>query len=291
MKKAALSLAFLLCLSGLAFAGDAREFVYDPFIVLCANDGTAQEIRAAVKAGANVNAATYYGMTPLMYAVINHNAEVVRILLDAGAKVNAADDTGATPLMMVASSGDVDLIQILLDAGADITVRDNWDHDALHHAKKDTPAYALLRDVALAAGVDVDAPMSPRDFIALCKWGTAEEIRAAIDAGADVNGVYDDYGYTALMNAALNKYANEVRILLDAGANVNAATTSGVTALMLAASHGNPDVIQLLLDAGADISARDERGKTALDWDYVPRSRAYPLLRAAALAAGMSVEE
>jgi hypothetical protein len=48
---------------------------------------------------------------------------------------------------------------------------------------------------------DADDTAFDEAFLKLCANGTVEEIRAAIDAGADVNAA-DDYGWTPLMHAA-----------------------------------------------------------------------------------------
>jgi hypothetical protein len=94
---------------------------------------------------------------------------------------------------------------------------------------------------------------------------TPEGVRAAIDAGAEVN-VRDEDGYTALILAARwNGNPEVVRVLLDAGAMVNARSNWGWTPLMYAARwNGNPDILQVLLDAGGEMSARTLDSRTAL---------------------------
>jgi len=62
-----------------------------------------------------------------------------------------------------------------------------------------------------------------------------ENVRAALEAGADVNGV-DEYGQTALMLAA-----ESLR------------------------EYGKKKIIALLLDHGADVSIKDPGGWTAVD--------------------------
>ena len=64
-----------------------------------------------------------------------------------------------------------------------------------------------------------------------------------------------------LMEAAANGQADEVRALLDAGDDVNAKDEKGYTALMLAASSGHNEAVQVLLDAGADVHVKDKDSK------------------------------
>ena len=57
-----------------------------------------------------------------------------------------------------------------------------------------------------------------------------------------------------------------VRAALDAGADLEARNKYGETPLMYAAqSNESPEVVQALLDAGADATGKNGEGKTALD--------------------------
>ena len=146
-----------------------------------------------------------------------------------------------------------------------------------------------------------DTLMSTDEFYELCETGTPKQIKAAIEAGADVNARCKKYRETALMHAACNnadpgvivalleagadieaqdKYGNtalihatwfnknpEVAIaLLKGGADVNARQKTGRTALIAAVHRSNPKLTSVLLEAGADANARTQRGETALMW-------------------------
>ena len=56
-------------------------------------------------AGANVNAANRYGVTPLWLACVNGNAAVIETLLKAGADANTSMPEGETVLMTAARTG------------------------------------------------------------------------------------------------------------------------------------------------------------------------------------------
>ena len=93
--------------------------------------------------------------------------------------------------------------------------------------------------------------------------GHDEVVKRLLDAGADVEA-RDKYGWTALRGAASGGHDDVVKRLLDAGADVEARDKYGGTALREAASRGHDEVVKRLLDAGADVEARDDDGGTAL---------------------------
>ena len=92
---------------------------------------------------------------------------------------------------------------------------------------------------------------------------------------------------TPLMRAALNGSAAEMRALIDTGADVNARNGAGATALMWAVTDA--EKVRLLLDKGADVRARSEDGRTALHI-AVMRSGASDVIRQL-LAHGASATE
>src|SRR5262249_22236619 len=76
-----------------------------------------------VAAGADVNARSDDGQTPLLIAASYYGSkDVVKLLLDRGAdpSIKVTNSTGEmTPLAEAAYAGDADVIQLLLDRGAD----------------------------------------------------------------------------------------------------------------------------------------------------------------------------
>src|SRR5262245_40119186 len=90
--------AFLV--TGLMVCGDAAAVrAADRLpIVEAARNADANALRAQLKQGADVNAASADGTTALHWASYRDNVEIADLLLRAGAKVDAANDLGATPL-------------------------------------------------------------------------------------------------------------------------------------------------------------------------------------------------
>jgi len=84
---------------------------------------SANDVTSCLSAGADVNARTESGYTPLhMAAAFNDNPAVLEVLLAAGADVNARTESGWTPLHMAAWVNLTPAVfEVLLAAGADPT--------------------------------------------------------------------------------------------------------------------------------------------------------------------------
>jgi len=94
----------------------------------------AERIRVLLAAGADVNAVTGNGLTPLMIAAGNSLAslEEIQALLAAGANANAVADNGHSALIAAArNTRNPQIISLLLEAGADARLRDNTSRTAL----------------------------------------------------------------------------------------------------------------------------------------------------------------
>jgi ankyrin repeat protein len=169
-------------------------------------------MRLLLAKGANPNARTLNGNTPLMLAA-RSSLETQRLLMDAGADINATNSSGATPLMAAAGTGRPEAVRMLLEKGADPKVR------------------TKRNEVALA-----DAATA----------GNAEVVKMLLDRGAEVN-VQDVRGYSPLLYAAGSEEvpAAVVRMLLEKGADRDV-RGDNETAAMLAAKRGDTEVARLL---------------------------------------------
>jgi hypothetical protein len=75
------------------------------------------------------------GMTPLHWAARNGHVEIVRLLLQNGAEVNAKSNRGWTPLhWTTVIFGHIDILHLLVENGADLEVQDNDGWIVLHNA-------------------------------------------------------------------------------------------------------------------------------------------------------------
>lgn len=102
--------------------------------------------------------------------------------------------------------------------------------------------------------------------------GEAEEVQAAIDAGADVNKARPGHGKTPLMYAALGGNIAVLDLLMWAGANPNQKIRTnldkGKTAVWMALEcrdgESAAEVVTCLAKSGADLNSADAEGRTPI---------------------------
>ncbi|XP_050294137.1 ankyrin repeat and KH domain-containing protein 1-like isoform X2 [Anthonomus grandis grandis] len=202
-----------------------------------ASAGHLDIVRLLVHHGADVNAQSTSGNTPLMYACAGGHTEVsileevVKFLLENGANVEDHNENGHTPLMEAASAGHVALAKILLMHGAGINTHSNE-----------------FKESALTLA---------------CYKGHLDMVRFLLEAGADQEHKTDEM-HTALMEASMDGHVEVARLLLDSGAQVNMPTDSFESPLTLAACGGHVDLAMLLIERGANIEEVNDEGYTPL---------------------------
>jgi ankyrin repeat protein len=113
-----------------------------------------QKVRALLKAGANLNAATTNGWNALMAAANWGDLEMVEYLLGAGMSASNRDHDGDTALMAASSGGaKPSVLSALIKAGAVVNATNNNGMTALMQAAKSPDATENAK-VLLKAGAD-----------------------------------------------------------------------------------------------------------------------------------------
>jgi ankyrin repeat protein len=225
-------------------------------------------VKAALEAGADVDARGQGGRTALMSASMRSFIQIMEVLLEAGASVDLRGALGETALILAASGRGGESIQLLLGNGADPNLGDRakkrplmWMVDTQFHRGSDTSAN-------VAPLVRAGARIDDRDDIdrtalmwAVMGLGTSFDVRpsvitALVQNGADV-GATDVNGETAMFHLvryvddalALDRGADCVKVLLGAGANPNAENNENKTPLAVVDPR-NHLVLDLLRDLG-----------------------------------------
>lgn len=198
-----------------------------------------------IRAGANVNATTDLGITPLYLACVNGRAPMVEKLINAGANPNAKLPTGESVLMTCSRTGNVEAVTALLNHGAKVN-----SYESTHHqtalmwavAEKHSGVVRVLLD----HGADVHArSIVWREFV----------LRASLVKGHSKGQWIERGGSTPLLFAARGGDIDSARILLAKGADPNDSGPDGLTALIVAELSGHAELAELLVDQGAHPNA------------------------------------
>ncbi|QEG39643.1 ankyrin repeat domain-containing protein [Roseimaritima ulvae] len=191
-------------------------------------DGDLSKVQELIEAGADVDAATRYQITPLSIAITANQPEITQRLLQAGADVKQRLPAEETLLMLAARVGNRATVAALLDHGAEVNAQQQAGQTALMWA---------------AAA------------------GHADVVELLIERGADPDVTLES-GFTAFRFAAREGHIDVVQRLLAAGVDVNGAMKpqkgggraprNGMSALMLAVESAHFELALALVDAGAD---------------------------------------
>ncbi|MFJ4175510.1 ankyrin repeat domain-containing protein [Microbacterium sp. NPDC089696] len=118
-----------------------------PDLLVAATTGDADAVRAALDAGADIEARGDGGMTALVMATKADHVEAARTLIEAGADVNAKDDIQDSAYLYAGARGHDEILRLTLDHGADLAST-NRDGDGV-----------LPHDLATARGYDAIAAL------------------------------------------------------------------------------------------------------------------------------------
>jgi ankyrin repeat protein len=269
-------------------------FALAPLLPICATaadvaelirSGQRKEALAAIRGGADVNAAQADGSTPLLWAVHAVDGELVQLLLKHGARPNQANALRVTPLREAVETAQVETVALLLKAGADPDLGNEDDETPLMRAASmgSMPLVAQL----VRAGANTNLAEKYRGQTALmmavgARSGQVTEFLIRHGAKVDTRAAANDWGaqvtsepraqyrasggMTALLYAARENCMACAKALLDARprADINRPTPDGVSPLMLAIDNGNYELANFLLDRGANPHLIDWWGRSAL---------------------------
>ena len=252
---------------------------------------------ALIEAGADVEALSEYGDTPLSCQCAAGNLDVVKLLIDSGADVNrpCAGYDGQRPIHFATT---VDIVRLLIERGAEVDATDkDRETPLMIQARRcrtpDSSEFAQcfgIVELLIELGADVNA----RDENGRCvleKASAYEVIKLLIDHGADATAVNNDgqsllcyredvrvidllaeHGASATLAAkgfegrtpiTLVRTAEAAEALIRHGADVNALSYDGNPALFDA---WTPEVAMVLLKHGADVNG----GRKIKQWGGEP---------------------
>ncbi|XP_076282442.1 rabankyrin-5 [Lasioglossum baleicum] len=249
-------------------------------------------VLALIKAGANINQCNKEGLTLLHQAILKEDSATAIFLLENGADMNARTVNGDTPLQLsvhcrlgevvealckrgvdtsvgcplwdALDSDQEDIASILVKYGADTDCwspgPDDCQQTLLHRAidgNKEDIAQFLIR-----SGCDLNAPRRPgpdgsggdeaRDECSplhlCCQWGLEQVVQTLIEHGADVNA-RDADGKTPVHVAIQNQHSQIISLLLcHPNIDLNKRDKKGLTPFATALTFRNNKAAQSILE-------------------------------------------
>lgn len=251
-------------------------------LIFAAHTGHPRVVMTLLDAGADLEAASRDGHTALHRAALRENKNtqnLLLILLIRGANSNALTVTGLTPLQSAVSVGKLSVARILCAFGADPSFKSPDGKNAYDCAR------ALEKDLAdemadllskweecgkqtskklprLAQYIKKDGQVDAPEMLS---WASREGHAPLVELILDFMLKYTleaaeskdlGRGWRPIHQAACFGHRNVAEVLLAHGSNVNSRTgTHKWTPLHLAASEGRQRTLRFLLDRGADILA------------------------------------
>ena len=211
--------------------------------------------------------------------VRNDDIEAVRAALDAGADVDAKSPDGATALQWAVHGDQEPMVELLLEVGANVGITNHYGVGAASLAAENGNSIILARLLEAGTNPNQTMPGGETLLMTAARTGEPETVRTLLVYGANPNRRETTRGQTALMWAAANNNAAAIQLLAEHGADIDAKTDNpsrsadspfayapptGFSPLMFAVRAGHIEATQALLDAGADVDNTVSDGQSAL---------------------------
>ena len=273
-------------------------------LLMTCHKGYVDAIYELLNAGANPNIISTKGNTCLHHAVYRMCCkEVLQTLIHHGTDVNVANKSGVTALLIACHQGNADAINVLLNAGANPNIVSTEGNTCLHHAVCVKCCKEVLK-VLIDHGANVNATNSDQETALLmaCWQGTLDSIVILLNAGADPN-IADKNGNTCLIYATDHLRVNKVtqtfedldelflilfalpepllgwspqitqikpQVLLNEGANPNnASTAENIRHHFTVYGRYWNEELQALIDYDAEVNATNDIIKTSRLTSYM----------------------
>jgi len=272
-----------------------RYFVEIPLagltpVMFAARHGALSSLQKLIEAGADIDATSPEGFSPVVIALDNLHFDAAKMLVEAGASAaggglfaviearNRVNYVGEIQVPTGAESS-LEILRAMLAQGADLT--DRLPDHLLDRDSRFLPPPPKITDLALiraARSCDIEA------MRVLMEGGADLSLRDEQRGGINtLVAVMTGPELPQLIEAEPRPIEDEaiaaIDFLLDNGVEAGIANDMGTTALHIAALRGYPGVIRHMAERGADINIADDEGLTPLDYalgNLPPRLRARP---------------
>jgi ankyrin repeat protein len=244
---------------------DTTEYISSYFpdalncnLMIAASKGYVSEIKRLITKGADFNAESSQGVTPLIFAVSNNRTEAAAMLIKYGSDVNKRTLLNETPLLIAVKNQNSEIAEALIRAGADIDATDGYKATSLHYAS--VYGYLEIADMLLYYNSSIDKKTleGSTPLLASIWAGNADIADLLVQNGADIEAK-DNEGYTPFLMAAHNGDTLIMDLLHKKGADIYATNLSNNDALALSIISDKSEVVKYLLKIGDKWSAQGSK--------------------------------
>ena len=236
-------------------------------------EAAAAAARVLLDNGADSEAATARGQTPLGRAAKNGHTALARLLIEKEAYVNAATDDGRTPLLESLWAGHREIAAALITAGADPSQAVQWGPNGDFPLK----AAASRQDTAMVGMlIEAGATLDPdsRDLCDLLRHAAPypEMVRLITASSVDLNrrDPLNRYPLKVIMRKGPPE---SVAIMIAAGADPSLVGHRGQPPLIHFAETGQVDLVRACLDNNPPLRQNRKQLKKAM---YMAIRKAHP---------------
>lgn len=218
-------------------------------LMIAASKGYSLEIERLIQKGAEINAESDEGVTPLVFAVSNNQTRVVNLLIKYGADVNKITSEFETPLLIAVKNQNEEIAEALIRSGANIDFSDRYEATPLHYAS--IYGYFQLVDMLLyyEASIDKKTVEGTTPLLASIWAGYGDVADLLIQNGANMEA-RDNEGFTPFLMAVLNGDTLLMDLLFKKGVDIYATNNSNHNALTLSILAGNNEATAFLVRIG-----------------------------------------
>ncbi|XP_059765082.1 protein TANC2 isoform X3 [Balaenoptera ricei] len=253
-----------------------------PILCVQCHLGYTEMVALLLEFGANVDASSESGLTPLGYAAAAGFLSIVVLLCKKRAKVDHLDKNGQCALVHAALRGHLEVVKFLIQCDWTMAGQQQGVFKKSHAIQQALIAAASMgyteivsylldlpekdeEEVERAQINSFDSLWGETALTAAAGRGKLEVCRLLLEQGAAV-AQPNRRGAVPLFSTVRQGHWQIVDLLLTHGADVNMADKQGRTPLMMAASEGHLGTVDFLLAQGASIALMDKEGLTALSW-------------------------